>query len=187
MAANARLVWISNPRNVADHLFQPATCHHTAAQDHQPPTCHPSEAGDVARAACFHFQHHSARYALLGKLHALQPQKCLLHLLSLGYEIVSAVSFTSSSTQRTKTKGSSAQQLLQALGLFVRCLLTSFSLCRRRPGIACQVLRPLERSVDRLSELENFHDLFRDLSAPCLSVELERCPTYVVSARAVCK
>ncbi|CAE7451856.1 RYR1 [Symbiodinium natans] len=81
--------------------------------------------------------------AILQKAETSQEQRAFIFNIirqGMRYEIVSAVSFTSSSTQKsTKTKGSTVQPLLQ-------------------------VLRPLERSVDRLSELENFHDLFRDLS-----------------------
>ncbi|CAE7265603.1 RYR1 [Symbiodinium microadriaticum] len=84
--------------------------------------------------------------SILQKPETSQEQRAFIFNIirqGIRYEIVSAVSFTSSSTQKsTKSKGSGAQQLLQ-------------------------VLRPLEKSVDRLSELENFHDLFRDLSV-CL-------------------
>ena len=49
----------------------------------------------------------------------------------------------------------------------VRAPLPDFPLSERCIFVL-QVLRPLEKSVDRLSELENFHDLFRDLSAAFL-------------------
>lgn len=82
--------------------------------------------------------------AILQKPETSQEQRSFIFNIirqGMRYEIISAVSFTSGSATSTtsrKTKGG-AQQLLQ-------------------------VLRPLERSVDRLSSLENYHELFRDLS-----------------------
>ena len=80
--------------------------------------------------------------AILQKPDTSQEQRAFIFNIirqGMRYEIISAVSFTSSSTSTSRKSKGGAQQLLQ-------------------------VLRPLERSVDRLSSLENYHELFRDLS-----------------------
>ena len=104
--------------------------------------------------------------AILQKPETSQEQRAFIFNVirqGMRYEIISAVSFTSASSSSTSSSGRSkskgAQQLLQ-------------------------VLRPLERSVDRLSSLENYHELFRDLSVAFSSASVLKKVCLVTTTKA---